>query len=56
LGVGVRKLQSTFRTQLDLFPQDNPQDMKVTKAVDKLRNKFGEHIITRGINNKRKSG
>jgi DNA polymerase IV len=46
LGVGITQLSRTDGDQTDLFQDDRKE--KITRAVDKLKIKYGEHIILKG--------
>lgn len=48
LGITVAKLSPQGLGQLSLFDEPNERQEKLTTVMDKLKNKFGESIITRG--------
>lgn len=48
LGITVAKLRPEGTGQLSLFSETNEQQEKITTVMDKLKDKFGESIITRG--------
>lgn len=48
LGITVAKLRPEGTGQLSLFTETNEQQEKITTVMDKLKDKFGESIITRG--------
>lgn len=48
LGITVAKLSPEGLGQLSLFNETNEQQEKITTLMDKLKDKFGESIITRG--------
>jgi DNA polymerase-4 len=48
VGLTVSHLQPSVDSQLSLFSQLDDKRRAVTKAVDSLKNKFGNSIITRG--------
>jgi len=48
LGVGVTQLSTAQGEQIGLFEEENERRKRVSRAVDRLREKFGEKIIGRG--------
>lgn len=48
LGITAAKLTPQGLGQLSLFDETNERQEKLTTVMDKLKNKFGESIITRG--------
>jgi len=48
LGVGVTHLLTALDQQIDLFEEESDRRKRVSRAVDSLRQKFGEEVIGRG--------
>ncbi len=48
LGVGVSHLSGDGSMQTDLFITTSEKRLKASEAVDALKQKFGDHIITKG--------
>lgn len=47
LGIGVSQLSSVAGEQLGLFGQEASLDHRVTRLLDELKDKYGEHVVSR---------
>lgn len=47
LGIGVSQLNSICGEQLGLFDQETPMNIRLTRLLDSLRDKFGDEVVTR---------
>lgn len=55
LGIGVSQLSSVAGEQLGLFDQEASLDHRVTRLLDELKDKYGEHSVSRAaLTEKRK--
>jgi len=47
VGVAVTELLSQGGIQLDLFEHGDQRQVRLSRAVDEIRDRFGTHAITR---------